>query len=63
MSTDASKDRRAACFAEVLRTNSADYLVSVDSFGDAARELVYRIEHDAPEVDRESAHQSYLRDW
>ena len=56
---DDRKERKA----EVLRAASAEYLVSVDSFIDAARELVYRIVHDAPELERESAHEAYLRDW
>jgi hypothetical protein len=56
-------DKQEGRKAEVRRAASAKYLVSVDSFIDSARELVYRIDHDASELDREAAHVSYFRDW
>lgn len=49
--------------ADVLRAASAEYLMTVDSFIDSARELVYQIEHEAPEPDRESARKAYMGDW
>jgi hypothetical protein len=59
VATENRKERRS----ELLRAASAGYLVSVDSFIDSARELVYRIEHDFAEGDRESAHHTYMQEW
>ena len=51
-------DNREERKAKVRRAASAKYLVTVDSFIDSARELVYRIENEASEPDREAAHAS-----
>jgi hypothetical protein len=56
-------DKQEERKAKVRRAASSAYLVSVDSFIDSARELVYRIEHDASELDREAAHEIYLQGW
>jgi hypothetical protein len=49
--------------ADVLRAASAAYLMTVDSFIDSARELVYQIVNEAPEPDREAARKAYLEEW
>lgn len=48
---------------DVLSAASAEYLMTVDSFIDSARELVYQIVHEAPEPRREAAHEAYRKEW
>jgi hypothetical protein len=49
--------------AEVRRGACADYLTAVDSFMDQARELVSRMENDAPAPERDAAHAAYFAGW
>lgn len=49
--------------AEVRRAACAEYLVAVDSFMDQARELVSRMENDAPRPQCDAAHASYFAGW
>jgi hypothetical protein len=59
LASDSQRER----IAEVLRAATAEYLMTVDGFIDSARELVYQIENEAPEPDREAARKAYLGVW
>jgi hypothetical protein len=56
-------DNRKERVADVRRAASAEYLMTVDSFIDSAREVVYQIENKVPEQDREAARKAYLGEW
>ncbi|MFY9773706.1 MAG: hypothetical protein WAK28_03940 [Trebonia sp.] len=60
--TMASGDREQQK-AEARRGVCAEYLTAVDSFRDQARELVARMEINAPEPEREAAHTAYVAGW
>jgi hypothetical protein len=60
--TMASGDREQQK-AEVRRGACAEYLTAVDSFLDQARELVSRMENNAPEPERDAAQGAYAAGW
>jgi hypothetical protein len=54
---------RGARRAEVRRAACAEYLTTVDSFMDGARELVSRMENNAPKPECARVHAAYLKSW
>jgi hypothetical protein len=56
-------DDREQQRAEIRRGVCAEYLVAVDSFMDQARELVARLENDAPEPELDDACATYRAGW
>jgi hypothetical protein len=60
---DLAAASRKAHVAEVRRVAYAEYLTTVYSFMESARELVARLENDAAELECDAAHRAYCEDW
>jgi hypothetical protein len=58
----AARDREQRS-ADVRRAACAEYLIAADSFMDRARELVRRMEDNAPKAECETLYAAYFADW